>query len=287
LEILGQPIEALFSRKPARPSDTYVFEPFSPEERQACRRALSASARFVHHGLEDSSYDALTTMPPAFALPEDHPELFQRQAAFDRQFAAASEKAASGLVSRVLPRLGGEDPVVIVPVWRAGLCFAGTPSTEQIKYMHIGARRDPVTLKSSFYHSSALSVPDDGSARFLVCDPMIGTANAMIGVLEGLKSGLGRAYVEERIHVLGLFVTPEAAVRLLDRFPGINLHAATIDNHLNERGWVISDDSSRFLGDFGDCYVPAGLSQPRVDDMHKCGILDDDSLRALQKRLGR
>jgi uracil phosphoribosyltransferase len=124
------------------------------------------------------------------------------------------------------------------------------------------------------------------SPKFLVCDPMIGSGNAMIGALEGLKVRLGDTYIEQNVHVLGLFVTAEAAVRISARYPKVSLHAATIDNHLNELGWVIADDSSQFLGDFGDCYTAGRLTPEKLTDLLARGVLDEAGLHALQKRLG-
>jgi len=281
----GRSIEDLFARKPSSTEPTAVFHPFTPAEMVECRDFLDGVARFTHAPMRRELLAALTTMPPAFALAPDHPELGGLQAAFDRTFPLQAEAAAKDLLERVLARFPSEDEKVVVPVWRAGLCFAGVTSVEGVTHMHVGARRDPVTLKSSFYYTSELRTAEEGSPKFLVCDPMIGTGNAMIGVLEGLKTRLGDAYIEENVHVLGLFVTSEAAVRILDRFPKVSLHAATIDNHINERGWVIADDPSQFLGDFGDCYSARGLTPEKLTDLHARGVLDEASLAALQRRL--
>lgn len=282
----GRSIEELFARKPVTPSSTEVFHPFTAAEMAECRAVLDGVARFSHQPMDGKLLTALTAMPPIFALPADHSERGRLQAEFERSFAPNAEAAAKELLDRVLARFPDEVEKVVVPVWRAGMCFAGVASMEGVTHMHVGARRDPQTLKSSFYYASALVTSDDSAAKIVVCDPMIGTGNAMIGVLEALQMTLREDYVEENIHVLGLFVTPEAAVRILDRFPKVSLHAATIDNHINERGWVIADDPELFLGDFGDCYTARGLTPEKLIDLNARGVLDDASFLALRKRLG-
>jgi uracil phosphoribosyltransferase len=114
---------------------------------------------------------------------------------------------------------------------------------------------------------------------------MIGTGNAMITALEAALKGPAKDLPLSQVHVVGIFVTPEAAARVRNRFPEISIYGASFDNRLNERGWIIPNNPEHFLGDFGDCFAPAGLSNEHIGTLVGKKALIGADVEALFKRM--
>lgn len=130
----------------------------------------------------------------------------------------------------------------IVPILRAGLgmldgVLEHMPSA---RISVVGIYRDEVTLEPVPYFQKLASQIDERLA--LVVDPMLATGGSVIATVDLLKkSGC------TRIKVLVLVAAPEGIRALKKAHPDIELYTASIDQGLNEHGYIIPG-----LGDAGD-----------------------------------
>ncbi|TEW53685.1 uracil phosphoribosyltransferase [Psychromonas sp. RZ22] len=132
--------------------------------------------------------------------------------------------------------------VTVVPILRAGLGMMDgvldyIPSA---KVSVVGIYRDEETLEPVPYFQKLVSQIDQRLA--LVVDPMLATGGSMISTLDLIKeSGC------KNIKVLILVAAPEGLKALEESHPDIEVYTASIDSHLNERGYIVPG-----LGDAGD-----------------------------------
>ncbi|WP_182086083.1 uracil phosphoribosyltransferase [Aureimonas sp. ME7] len=105
---------------------------------------------------------------------------------------------------------------------------------------HIGLYRDHETLQPVEYYFKA---PEDLENRLIiVVDPMLATANSATAAMDMLKSRGAR-----NIRFLCLLAAPEGIQRFRDAHPDIPVFTASIDQGLNEKGYIMPG-----LGDAGD-----------------------------------
>lgn len=105
---------------------------------------------------------------------------------------------------------------------------------------HVGLYRDHDTLEAVEYYFKA---PEDISNRLvIVVDPMLATANSSISAVTKLKE---RGATNLRF--LCLLAAPEGVDAFQDAHPDVPIYTASIDSHLNEKGYIIPG-----LGDAGD-----------------------------------
>ena len=139
------------------------------------------------------------------------------------------------------PMIAGRK-LAVVPILRAGLgmvsgILALVPSA---KVGHIGMYRDEETHEPQEYYCK---LPDPIDQRLIVVvDPMLATGGSMISTIDLLK-----AKGCQHIKVLVLVAAPEGIKALEKAHPDIELYCASIDDHLNEQGYIIPG-----LGDAGD-----------------------------------
>jgi len=135
-----------------------------------------------------------------------------------------------------------KEKIGLVPILRAGLGMVEgiwelMPSAE---VWHIGLYRDEHTLKPVEYYNK---LPVDPRVSVcLILDPMLatgGSATATAGILKrwGVK----------KIKYVGLIGAPEGIKTMQDMHPDIDIYLAAIDDHLNERAYIVPG-----LGDAGD-----------------------------------
>lgn len=132
--------------------------------------------------------------------------------------------------------------VVIVPILRAGLGMVdGIRSMiPTAKVGFIGLYRDEETLEPHEYYAKFPENIKD--AIVLVVDPMLatgGSASAAISMLK--KRGC------KDIRFVGLVAAPEGLKCLQNDHPDVDLYLATLDERLNEKGYIVPG-----LGDCGD-----------------------------------
>ncbi|WAP67165.1 uracil phosphoribosyltransferase [Jiella pelagia] len=105
---------------------------------------------------------------------------------------------------------------------------------------HVGIYRDHETLQPVEYYFKA---PEDLADRLIiVVDPMLATANSAIAAIEKLKERGAR-----NIRFLCLLAAPEGIERFRAAHPDVEVFTASIDSHLNEKGYIVPG-----LGDAGD-----------------------------------
>ena len=130
----------------------------------------------------------------------------------------------------------------LVPILRAGLGMVEgfwelMPHAE---VWHIGLYRDERTLKPVQYYNK-LPVEPTVSA-VLILDPMLATGGSAVATVDILKK-----WGVTKIKFVGLIGAPEGIRNMQDHHPDVPIYLAAIDDHLNERGYIVPG-----LGDAGD-----------------------------------
>ena len=132
--------------------------------------------------------------------------------------------------------------VTIVPILRAGLgMLPGVldliPSA---KVSVVGVQRDETTLAPVAYYEKLSGSMHERTA--LIVDPMLATAGTLVAAVDMLKAAGCR-----RIKGLFLVAAPEGLKRIGEAHPDVEIYAASIDQRLNEKGYILPG-----LGDAGD-----------------------------------
>jgi uracil phosphoribosyltransferase len=105
---------------------------------------------------------------------------------------------------------------------------------------HIGLYRDPVSLEPVEYY---FKVPEDIADRLvIVVDPMLATGNSAAAAISRLKA---RGAVNMKF--VCLLAAPEGIKVMQDAHPDVPIVTASIDQCLNEHGYIVPG-----LGDAGD-----------------------------------
>ncbi len=132
--------------------------------------------------------------------------------------------------------------ITVVPILRAGLGMMDgvlqlIPSA---KVSVVGLYRDEETLEPVPYFEKLVSNIEDRIS--LVIDPMLATGGSMLATIDMLK-----AAGCNQIKVLVLVAAPEGIERVLAAHPEIDIFVASVDQRLNEQGYILPG-----LGDAGD-----------------------------------
>ena len=132
--------------------------------------------------------------------------------------------------------------LVIIPILRAGLGMSEglldlMPSA---RVGHIGMYRDEETLEP---HPYFCKMPKDVAERdVLIVDPMLATGgSAAEAIGEMKKRGC------KHIKLMVLVAAPEGIKFLQEKHPDVDIYAGALDDHLNEKGYIVPG-----LGDAGD-----------------------------------
>lgn len=133
-------------------------------------------------------------------------------------------------------------PITIVPILRAGLGMTDgvLALVPEARIGLIGVQRNEETLRPIDYYERLPSDAADGPV--LVVDPMLATGGSAIFAIDFLKQHGCRS-----IGFLCLVAAPEGAAALLKAHPDVKIHAAALDQRLDERGFIVPG-----LGDAGD-----------------------------------
>lgn len=138
-----------------------------------------------------------------------------------------------------------EAPTVIVPILRAGLALMeGAQSVLPLASVyHVGFVRNEETLQASCYlNKLPESIPSE--ARVLISEPMLATGGTIMAAMEALTS---RGVDPEKVRIISVVTAPTALQKLADVYPSLHVYAATIDEGLDENGYIVPG-----LGDAGD-----------------------------------
>lgn len=132
--------------------------------------------------------------------------------------------------------------VTIVPILRAGLgMMDGVLRLIPVARVSVvGQLRDEETLEASTYLEKLVGELDQRMA--LIVDPMLATGASLISTIDLLKKA-----GSTEIRALVLVAAPEGINRVLEKHPDVSIYTASIDEGLNEKGYILPG-----LGDAGD-----------------------------------
>ena len=139
------------------------------------------------------------------------------------------------------PTLAGKK-VAVVPILRAGLGLVDgvlrmVPSA---RVAHIGMYRDEMTLEPHVYFCKT---PKDIAERdIIIVDPMLATGGSAAAAIDEMKKRGCK-----NIKLLILVAAPEGIKCIREAHPDVDIYAGALDDHLNERGYIVPG-----LGDAGD-----------------------------------
>lgn len=132
--------------------------------------------------------------------------------------------------------------ITVVPILRAGLGMMDgvLDMIPSAKVSVVGLYRNEETLEPVAYYEKLTSGMDERTA--LIIDPMLATGGSLLATIEMLKRAGCR-----RIKGLFLVAVPEGLNRISTTHPDVEIYVASIDERLNEKGYIIPG-----LGDAGD-----------------------------------
>lgn len=136
-------------------------------------------------------------------------------------------------------------PLAIVPILRAGLALL--PGMQDVlpaaSIYHLGMVRDETSLDTSCYlNKLPQNFPPD--LHLMISEPMLATGGTLDKTLELLTQ---RGLTTDRLRIISIVAAPPALQRLNDKYSGLIIYSATIDEGINDRGFIIPG-----LGDAGD-----------------------------------
>ena len=137
------------------------------------------------------------------------------------------------------------DRIGLIPILRAGLGMVDAmlelmPTAE---VWHLGLFRDERTLRPVEYYNK---LPDSASVDLcLILDPMLATGGSATAAIEVLKRW--GAVQPVRIKLVNLIAAPEGVEAVAAAHPDVEIHTASLDRQLNEKGYILPG-----LGDAGD-----------------------------------
>ena len=138
-----------------------------------------------------------------------------------------------------------EVPMAVVPILRAGLGLLDGAQTllPLASIYHLGLVRDEETLQPRCYLNK-LPETFDPQTRVLITDPMLATGGSiMAAMVELIERGIN----PELTRIVSVVAAPPALQKLSTAYPGLIVYTATIDEILNEQGFIVPG-----LGDAGD-----------------------------------
>jgi uracil phosphoribosyltransferase len=134
------------------------------------------------------------------------------------------------------------DEIVVVAVLRAGLGMvqAMCDLIPGVRVGHLGMFRDEEKLTPVQYYAR---MPDNlADAHVIILDPMLATGGSMVAACDILKKNGAR-----HISAISLISAPEGVALMQERHPDVQVYTASIDERLNEKGYIVPG-----LGDAGD-----------------------------------
>jgi uracil phosphoribosyltransferase len=158
-----------------------------------------------------------------------------------RELELTTREIETPLTKIEAPTLEGKK-LVFASVLRAGngLLDGMLDLVPAARVAHIGLYRDHETLEAVEYFFKA---PSNLENRLvIVVDPMLATANSAIAAVSKLKERGAT-----NLRYLCLLAAPEGIERFNAAHPDVPVFTASIDSHLNEKGYIVPG-----LGDAGD-----------------------------------
>ena len=132
--------------------------------------------------------------------------------------------------------------LALVAILRAGLVMVDgiLRLIPAARVGHIGLYRDPETLEPTQYYAK---LPlDIAERRIFLTDPMLATGGSAVQALDVLKEKGAT-----QIKLMSIIAAPEGIERVMKAHPDVDICVAAVDEHLNEKGYIVPG-----LGDAGD-----------------------------------
>ena len=138
-----------------------------------------------------------------------------------------------------------EIPIAVVPILRAGLVLLdGAQNILPVASIyHLGLARDESTLEAICYLNK-LPEQFNPQAKVLILEPMLATGGSIMMAMEEVTS---RGIKSDAIRIVSVVAAPPALRQLSEKYPGLEIYAAMIDEGLNSKGYIVPG-----LGDAGD-----------------------------------
>ena len=132
--------------------------------------------------------------------------------------------------------------ITVVPILRAGLgMMDGVLSLiPSARVSVVGLYRNEETLEPVTYYEKMTSNMEDRTA--LILDPMLATGGSLCACIDMLKKSGCKS-----IRGLFLVAVPEGLNKVKAEHPDVDIYVASIDERLNENGYILPG-----LGDAGD-----------------------------------
>ena len=136
-------------------------------------------------------------------------------------------------------------PIALVPILRAGLTLLDGAQAvmPRASTYHLGLVRNEETLQPTCYLNK-LPEKLDLQTRILICEPMLATGGSIMMAMAELTK---RQADPSLIRVISVVAAPPALKQLADAYPTLEIYAATIDETVNDQGFIVPG-----LGDAGD-----------------------------------
>jgi uracil phosphoribosyltransferase len=138
-----------------------------------------------------------------------------------------------------------EIPIAVIPILRAGLAILDGAQTllPLSSTYHLGLVRNEETLTPSCYLNK-LPETFDPQTRILILEPMLATGGSIMAAMaEVTKRGANPALMR----IVSIVASPPALKQLSEQYSELNIYTATIDETVNEQGYIVPG-----LGDAGD-----------------------------------
>ena len=115
----------------------------------------------------------------------------------------------------------------------------------QATIRHIGMYRDEKTLNPVWYYNKVpMDTPNPENFYVYITDPMLATGNSLLAAID-LYAGKGIPI--KNIKCLCIIAAPQGIENIQKHYPDIEIITAAVDDHLNEKGYIVPG-----LGDAGD-----------------------------------
>ncbi len=158
-----------------------------------------------------------------------------------RDLPLTEKEVETPICKTTAPTLKGKK-FAVVPILRAGLGLVDgvlrmVPSA---RVGHIGLYRNEETLEPVKYFCK---MPKDVAERdVLIVDPMLATGGSAAAAI-----GFMKEYGCKNIKLMVLLAAPEGVERIQREHPDVEIYCGALDDHLNEKGYIVPG-----LGDAGD-----------------------------------
>ncbi|MDG1449667.1 MAG: uracil phosphoribosyltransferase [Ascidiaceihabitans sp.] len=158
-----------------------------------------------------------------------------------RELPMTTERVETPMQPMDAPTLAGKK-LALISILRAGngLLDGVLDLIPSARVGFVGLYRDEETLQPVQYY---FKVPDALNERLVIAvDPMLATGNSSVAAIDLLKEAGAT-----NILFLCLLAAPEGIVRMKEAHPDVRIVTASVDEKLNEIGYIIPG-----LGDAGD-----------------------------------